>query len=69
MMTPKFGAFEGYPARFDTEAWEAWEYSGGKWRRWGNPAEVVCNAHLLDERRYRDEFGDVPPLPKEAFQS
>jgi hypothetical protein len=63
MQTPKFGSHEGYPVRFNDD--EAWIYENGRWRRWAGLAEI----HLLKEQTYRAEFGDLPALPKAAFQS
>jgi hypothetical protein len=65
----RFGAFEGYPVRFtDTEAWELVD---GVWHP--SPSEpyvvdILFGAHSLDEETFREEFGDVPPLPPTAFK-
>jgi hypothetical protein len=38
----------------------------GKWHP-TNAGEILASAHLFDRQRYHAEFGDVPPLPNEAF--
>jgi hypothetical protein len=63
MQIPEYGAHEGHPVRFTDD--EAWIYVNGRWRRWAGLAEII----LLDEHTYRAEFGDLPAMPKAAFQS
>lgn len=65
-MTPKFGSYEGHPVRFVDE--EAWVYAKDEWQK-TSPPEVLVTASVMDESAYRKLFGELPPLPKSAFQS
>jgi hypothetical protein len=61
----RFGCFERFT---DTEAWELID---GKWHP--SPSEsyvfdILFGAHSLDEETFREEFGNVPPLPPLAFK-
>jgi hypothetical protein len=62
----RYGAFESNPARFTDE--EAWVFDGRDWKQF-NPAEVQMHAALLTEATYQREFGELPPLPPEAFSA
>lgn len=66
MAQPEYGSFESYPARFtDTEAWV---FINGEWKSF-HPAEMAHGAGVMTEAAYIDLFGQVPALPKTAFQS
>lgn len=65
-MTPKYGSFEGHPVRFVDD--EAWVFAKNAWHP-SNSAEALHGARAMDEGDYRKLFGDLPPLPKSAFQS
>ena len=67
MAEPRYGAFESNPARFtDTEAWVC--QHDNVWRQM-NAGEVLNGAAVLSEADYRANYGDLPALPKAAFQS
>ena len=65
-MTPKYGALEGKPTRFTDD--EAWVFAQNAWHP-NNSAEALVGAHVMDEAEFRKDFGELPPLPKSAFQS
>lgn len=65
-MNINFGSFESNAARFTT--FEAWVLIDKKWRKL-HPADVNNSAALLSEAKFNAEFGQVPALPKAAFQS
>jgi hypothetical protein len=65
-MDPKYGVFEGYPARWTiSEAWVCWE---DIWKSFP-PMEVMYNARVVSASEYHQLFGAVPSLPKAAFQA
>lgn len=65
-MIVKYGAFEGKPVRFVDD--EAWVFARDAWHQ-TNTAEVRTGAHVMAEAEFRKDFGDLPALPKSAFQS
>ena len=71
LRTPCFGALECYPARYtDLEAWvyDINVLHPNEWREleaW----EVYGKAGVMSEAKFNKAFGELPPLPKGAFQS
>jgi hypothetical protein len=61
-----FGMLDGNAVRFTKV--EAWSLGDGTWRRI-SPDEVLANAAVMREARFKQLFPDVPLLPKKAFQS
>jgi hypothetical protein len=62
----KFGMLDGNPVRFTN--FEAWWLVDGAWR----PiclGEVLSNAAVMREARFKEVFPQVPILPQKAFQS
>jgi hypothetical protein len=68
----KYGFYDWCPVRF-TDGWdhEIWVCFKGKWRREvSRLTQLICDdIGVLTEAAYRKRFGDVPPLPPEAFRS
>ena len=65
-MGVKFGILDGNAVRFTT--FEAWWLVGGSWRPI-SPREVLSNAAVMREERFKQVFPQVPTLPRKAFQS
>ena len=65
-MIIKYGSLEGHPVRFSDD--EAWVFAKNAWHP-ANSAEALHGARVMDEDAYRVLFGDVPPLPSNAFHS
>lgn len=62
-----YGSFESRPVRFTH--YEAWVLGfDNAWHEEPAPG-VMHDAHLLSEGEFRAAFGELPPLPKSAFQS
>jgi hypothetical protein len=61
-----FGMLDGNAVRFTKV--EAWWLADGTWRQI-SPDEVLANAAVMREARFKQLFPDVPLLPKKAFQS
>ena len=64
-MTPKYGSYEGKPVRFTD--YEAWVFVKNTWQK-TSPPEVLMTAAVMDESAYHKVFGDLPPVPSEAFK-
>ena len=62
----KFGMLDGNPVRFTN--FEAWWLVDGAWRPI-SPGEVLSNAAVMRESRFKRLFPQVPLLPSKAFQS
>jgi hypothetical protein len=62
----KFGMLDGNPVRFTNL--EAWWLVDGAWRPI-SPGEVLSNAVVMREARFKQLFPLVPLLPSNAFQS
>jgi Phasin protein len=62
----KFGALDGNPVRFTNL--EAWGLVNGAWRP-VPPGEVLSNAAVMREVRFKELFPQAPLLPKKAFHS
>ena len=62
----KFGMLDGNPVRFTT--FEAWWLVDGAWRSI-SLGEVLSNAAVMREARFKEVFPQVPILPRKAFQS
>jgi hypothetical protein len=62
----KFGMLDGNAVRFTNL--EAWWLVDGTWRPI-SPDEVLSNAAVMREARFKQQFPQVPLLPKKAFQS
>jgi hypothetical protein len=45
---------------------EAWVLTGGQWLK-ADLIDVFNNASVIPEHEFVDIFGQVPPLPPEAF--
>lgn len=65
-MGVKFGMLDGNAVRFTT--FEAWWLVDGAWRPI-SPGEVLSNAAVMREARFKEVFPQVPILPRKAFQS
>lgn len=61
-----FGMLDGNAVRFTNL--EAWWLVDGTWRPI-SPDEVLSNAAVMREARFKKLFPNVPLLPKKAFQS
>jgi Phasin protein len=61
-----FGMLDGNAVRFTKV--EAWWLVDGTWRQI-SPDEVLANAAVMRETRFKQLFPHVPLLPKKAFQS
>ena len=73
-----FGVYRGFPTRFSTDTGEVWtcfmhSRSRGRKRTWSQPTRsiqvLVYECGVLTGQKYRQLFGDVPPLPPAAFRS
>ena len=64
-MGVKFGMLDGNAVRFTN--FEAWWFLDGAWRPI-SPGEVLSNAAVMREARFKEVFPQVPILPREAFQ-
>ena len=62
----KFGMLDGNAVRFTNL--EAWWLVDGTWRAI-SPAEVLSNAAVMREARFKEVFTGVPKLPRKAFQA
>ena len=62
----KFGILDGNPVRFTNL--EAWWLVDGTWRPI-SPDEVLSNAAVMRVARFKQQFPQVPLLPKKAFRS
>ena len=62
----KFGALDGNPVRFTNH--EAWWLVDGAWRAIP-PGEVLSDAAVMREVRFKERFPHVPLLPKKAFHA
>ena len=62
----KFGMLDGNAVRFTN--FEAWWLVDGAWRPI-SPGEVLSNAAVMREARFKEVFPQVPILPRKAFQS
>ena len=62
----KFGMLDGNAVRFTN--FEAWWLVDGAWRPI-SPGEVLSNAAVMREARFKEVFPEVPILPRKAFQS
>ena len=62
----KFAALEGRPAVYTERPCEGWwlDFRGTWQEAW---ADVVCKARCLSKAEFNDWFGELPPLPAEAF--
>ena len=65
-MGVKFGMLDGNAVRFTN--FEAWWLVDGAWRPI-SPGEVLSNAAVMREERFKEVFPQVPILPRKAFQS
>ena len=65
-MGVKFGMLDGNAVRFTN--FEAWWLVDGAWRPI-SPGEVLSNAAVMREERFKQVFPQVPILPRKAFQS
>ena len=65
-MGVKFGMLDGNAVRFTN--FEAWWLLDGAWRPI-SPGEVLSNAAVMREARFKEVFPQVPILPRKAFQS
>jgi len=65
-MGVKFGILDGNAVRFTN--FEAWWLLDGAWRPI-SPGEVLSNAAVMREARFKEVFPQVPILPRKAFQS
>jgi Phasin protein len=65
-MGVKFGMLDGNAVRFTP--FEAWSLVDGAWRPI-SPGEVLSNAAVMREARFKEMFPQVPILPGKAFQS
>jgi hypothetical protein len=65
-MGVKFGMLDGNAVRFTS--FEAWWLLDGAWRPI-SPREVLSNAAVMREARFKEKFPQVPTLPRKAFQS
>jgi len=61
----RYGHHDG-PCVFNLH--EAWWCYNGEWKPM-SVTEAVCRAGLMTEAHYRRIYGDLPPLPPEAFRS
>jgi hypothetical protein len=61
----KFGMLDGNAVRFTN--FEAWWLVDGNWRP-VSPDEVLANAAVMREARFKQLFPRVPLLPKKAFR-
>ena len=61
----KFGMLDGNAVRFTN--FEAWWLVDGNWRP-VSPAEILANAAVMREARFKQLFPRVPLLPKKAFR-
>ena len=73
-----FGVYRGFPTRFSTDTGEVWtcfmhSRSRGRKGTWSQPTRsiqvLVYECGVLTGQKYRQLFGDVPPLPPAAFRS
>jgi hypothetical protein len=64
-MGVKFGMLDGNAVRFSN--FEAWWLVDGVWRPI-SPGEVLSNAAVMREARFKQVFPQVPVLPRKAFQ-
>jgi hypothetical protein len=63
----KYGSRDGCAARYTDE--EAWVLVDGTWRK-SHPIFFLFTGRApLTKKAYREAFGDVPPLPDNAFDS
>ena len=65
-MDVKFGMLDGNAVRFTN--FEAWWFLDGAWRPI-SPGEVLSNAAVMREARFKQLFPQVPILPRKAFHS
>ena len=65
-MGVKFGMLDGNAVRFTN--FEAWWLVDGVWKP-VSPGEVLSNAAVMREARFKEVFPQVPILPRKAFQS
>ncbi len=65
-MGVKFGMLDGNAVRFTNI--EAWWLIDGAWRPI-SPGEVLSNAAVMREARFKEVFPQLPILPRKAFQS
>src|ERR1700731_1257025 len=62
----KFAAFESFPTRFTDH--EAWVLIDKVWKKFPI-AEINMGAAEINEAKYVEAFGQLPPLPSAAFDS
>jgi hypothetical protein len=60
------GELGGYPFVFDGS--EAWLFTDGAWKEIHHGL-LEQDGALFSMKDFLDEFGDLPPLPKEAFSN
>ena len=46
---------------------EAWWFNDGKWKRFDS-ADAAMNASVWSKEKFDRTFGQLPPLPRAAFQ-
>ncbi len=63
---PRYGQFELYPAIYND--YEAYILVNGEWKEIDS-ADILHVARPMTEAQFNDRFGQVPALPKTAFQS
>jgi hypothetical protein len=56
-----FASYDGYPCVFVCRPiWKAWILIGGRWKPI-SVTEVIIDAGVLSEARFRHVFGDMTP--------
>jgi hypothetical protein len=65
-MPPNYGSYDGLPVRWHDN--EAWMFFKGHWCE-TSAADCDTAAALLTAEQFHREFGQLPKMPKAAFQS
>jgi hypothetical protein len=65
-----YGVFESCPAIFNTD--EAWVFNLDHRKTWQDVSateSLMTSAYLMTKKEFDKRFGELPALPKEAFQT
>ena len=68
MIEIKYGIWEGSAVRFNSETGEAWLCGDDNIWRQINGADAVTKAAILSAAEFFKTFGQLPLMPKAAFQ-
>ena len=65
----KFGIYDSMAVRFSHDnGLEIWVFNGSRWLVPSRAMQIYCyECGVLTEQEYHRLFGDLPPLPPNAF--